>query len=376
MPYLSVVDPTNGSPGSLYGVATQGGGNSAGYVFALVKSGTVYTYQSLYDFCGAADCADGANPIGRLVLDVNGNLYGVTEAGGLSAQQPYGTAFELVPNSDHSHWTRVTLYNFCQQSDCADGLMPVGGLTYAGETTGALYDGTSPLYGVASNYAGGLVFKLTKGKSGWKEAVVRKLCLKSGCVDGDDPTQVLADATGNLVGIAGGGKNHGGVVFRLDASSRYHENVLYAFCHKTNCADGSLPADLGMDASGHIFGVTDQGGENNNGVLFGIDANGYKVLHVFGKHSGDGGEPDTALVTSDGIIYGTTLADNTVNRGGSLFSYDASGYHIVDYFCTLQFCSDGLGPWGLAYDGGSSIFGTTKFGGSNAAGVIYEAPLQ
>jgi hypothetical protein len=319
-------------------------------------------YRVMHWFCSEANCTDGAIPVGRLTIDASGNLYGVTESGGLNSSQPYGTVYELIPNADRSQWTRVTLYNFCQQTNCADGQMPPSGLTYVGATTGQLYDGMSPLYGVATSEGHGLVYKLTRTKNGiWRERVIHEFCRKSGCTDGQYPTEIVADASGNLVGIAGGGRGHGGIVFRLDASNNYHEEVLYSFCHKANCADGSLPVDIGLDSSGQIYGVTDQGGSGNAGVFFAITASGYKAYTNLGS---DGFEPNTVLVTPDAKVYGTT-------RAGLLFSYDSSGIHTISDPC----CSGGYLPFGLAYGGGSALYGTTEFGGAAIAGLIYEQDL-
>jgi hypothetical protein len=360
-PYLSVVDPTPAAAGTLYGVASQIDFGSVGYAFALVKSGSTYAYKTMYRFCSESDCTDGFNPVGRLIVDTSGNLYGVTQSGGLSNSQPYGTVYELIPNADHSQWTHATLYEFCQRAACADGLTPPSGLTYAGATTGQLYDGKSPLYGVAAGNGHGLVYRLTRKKNVWSEKVIHQFCRKSGCPDGDGPTEIVADASGNLIGIAGGGKGHGGIVFRLDAANAYREQVLYSFCHKPSCSDGSIPVDIGLDSSGQIYGVTDQGGSGNAGVFFTIAAGSYKAYTNLGT---DGIEPNTVLVTPDGKVFGTT-------RVGLLFSYDSSGIHTLSDPC----CSGGVQPFGLAYGGGSALFGTTEFGGASGAGLIYEQDL-
>jgi uncharacterized repeat protein (TIGR03803 family) len=363
MPYLSIVDPTVSAAGSLYGVASQSLFGGYGYLFALVKSGNSYTYQTIYQFCSAEHCTDGSNPDGRLIVDLNGNLYGVTLGGGLSDSQPAGTVYELIPNADHSQWTRVTLYNFCQLQNCADGYAPAAGLTYAGAASGQLYDGVSPLYGVAETPDDrGLVYKLTRGKHGvWSEKVIHRFCQKASCSDGILPFRLAADASGNLVGLAHDGKGSKGIVFRLNASNRFHEDELYWFCRKENCSDGSLPSDIGLDAAGRIYGVTYQGGDGNAGVFFTITANGYKAYKKLGS---DGVEPDTVLVTPEGKVYGTA-------NSGLLFSYDDSGVHVISDPC----CSGGVSPHGLAYGGGSSLYGTTEFGGANGAGLVYEQDL-
>ncbi len=71
---------------------TSGGGN--------VGSGTVFeivpTGQEtvLYDFCQQTDCTDGMNPYASLIEDESGNLYGTTRAGGAYG---LGVVFEITP---------------------------------------------------------------------------------------------------------------------------------------------------------------------------------------------------------------------------------------------------------------------------------------
>src|SRR5262249_3090913 len=69
--------------GNLFGVATREGHTTAwGIVYELVKGVSGYSYQELYTFCPSAGCSDGAYPVGQLVIDTSGNLYGATQEGG------------------------------------------------------------------------------------------------------------------------------------------------------------------------------------------------------------------------------------------------------------------------------------------------------
>jgi uncharacterized repeat protein (TIGR03803 family) len=75
------------SSGNLYGTTEEGGAHGYGTVFS-VTAGGVETV--LHSFVGGAD---GAFPLGGLVMDKLGNLYGTTSSGG----HGYGTVFKLVP---------------------------------------------------------------------------------------------------------------------------------------------------------------------------------------------------------------------------------------------------------------------------------------
>ena len=76
--------------GNLYGTTALGGGTGCyegagcGTVFEVTAGGA---YSVLYRFTGGAD---GALPFGGLVLDVQGNFYGTTIAGGVGGCSSYG----------------------------------------------------------------------------------------------------------------------------------------------------------------------------------------------------------------------------------------------------------------------------------------------
>jgi hypothetical protein len=65
--------------------------------------------EVLYDFCkwGAVNCTDGGSPVGSLVIDGSGNLYGVASGGGDCP----GKVFKLAPNGPG--WIETVLKSFC-----------------------------------------------------------------------------------------------------------------------------------------------------------------------------------------------------------------------------------------------------------------------
>jgi uncharacterized repeat protein (TIGR01451 family) len=74
------------SAGNLYGTAAFGGanelisGNGIGVVFKVTIKGQETV---LYNFCSALNCSDGFMPYAGLIQDAEGNLYGTTSAGGI-----------------------------------------------------------------------------------------------------------------------------------------------------------------------------------------------------------------------------------------------------------------------------------------------------
>jgi hypothetical protein len=78
------------SSGNIYGTTIGGGNYGYGTVFELSPGIKRYRVKVLWNFNGA----DGATPLGGLILDNAGNVYGTTWAGGM---QDRGTAFEVTP---------------------------------------------------------------------------------------------------------------------------------------------------------------------------------------------------------------------------------------------------------------------------------------
>jgi uncharacterized repeat protein (TIGR03803 family) len=99
--------------GNYFGVTVGGGSGNAGVVFELSpNSGGGWTEQVIYNFTGYSNFSDGAGPSSAPVFDSKGNLYGVTEGGGVSATTSgAGTVFELTPQSNGT-WTEKVLYSF------------------------------------------------------------------------------------------------------------------------------------------------------------------------------------------------------------------------------------------------------------------------
>jgi uncharacterized protein (TIGR03437 family) len=133
-----------GPDGNLYGTTSAQGPNGNGTVFKITPSGALTTLHSFNGMDGSAPAA--------LILGKDGNFYGTTSAGGSNASstvQP-GTIFEIAPAG-----TLTTLYNFCMMASCADGATGQGiiqatdgnlyGVTSAGGAygTGAVFEFTT-----------------------------------------------------------------------------------------------------------------------------------------------------------------------------------------------------------------------------------------
>ena len=121
-----------GKGGVLYGVANAGGATGNGVVYALTPKSGKYNFSTVYDFCQSANCTDGATPVGDLILDVDGSLYGTTYEGG--THDDNGVIFRLSKSG--GTWTYKVLRNLCAQSTCKDGGNASAGLSYQGANVG------------------------------------------------------------------------------------------------------------------------------------------------------------------------------------------------------------------------------------------------
>jgi len=369
--------------GNLYGTAQHGGKHHNGIVFKLIPNadGTMYTEHILHNFCAKQNCTDGAYPYGNLIMDVEGNLYGTTIYGGSQS----GVVYKMTPGAQG--WSYKVLHTFCD-GNCADGSEPEGGLSYKGQASGALWDGTSPLFGATqyggtgANLGNGVIYEMTTHPLMLYQ-VIRKFSSGSG------PNPVLVDAAGNIFGTTrSGGKYGGGVLYKL-AANNWHETTLHNFCNTANCADGELPEGRPiMDGAGNLFGATDLGGTSayctsNGGTTCGTvfertAAGAFGVLYNFCSlpDCTDGEEPFVGIVMdASGNLFGTTFGGGT-HDGGVVFKLTPDGTDNILYsFCSAgPPCQDGANaatPLVMDADGG--LFGTTNNGGANGDhGTVFE----
>lgn len=114
---------TRDSSGNVYGTTASGGSFNRGTVYRLAPDGTK---TILHSFTGGP--RDGATPVGNLVLDNAGHVYGTTREGGIAG---CGTVFEVSPAGER------ILHSFT----AVEGT-PALGVLHA-DATGNLYGATS-----------------------------------------------------------------------------------------------------------------------------------------------------------------------------------------------------------------------------------------
>ncbi len=375
-----------------------------GIVLATVSTSSAeWKERVLYSFQGGAD---GVVPIGGVVFDKEGNLYGATQQGGGTDCSPMaacGTVYQLVaPAKPGDPWTENVLHTF-QGKQHNDGEFPSGGVI--GDASGNIYgtssyggNGDCVLLGIKGGC--GTVFELsppqTKGGK-WTYTIVYSF---KGGKDGYLPFgDLVFDSTGNLYGATyfGGGKGttcnpyyqYCGTVFRLSPpktkGGKWTEKVLHSFAGGT---DGANPnGGLTLDSKGTIYGTTYAGGNQNCkydasvgcGTAFELHlpnrqtaAWEEKQLHVFtGGH--DGGQPNGGLVFDDsGSLYGTAGGGN-VSGGGIVFRLTMAKGARWNETVLHWFSNNGAGgsDSGVIFDSTGNLYGTTVEG-AQFCGTVFQ----
>ncbi|MGA2905233.1 MAG: choice-of-anchor tandem repeat GloVer-containing protein [Candidatus Korobacteraceae bacterium] len=323
------------------------------------------TYSVLHNFTGGVD---GRNPSAGLTMDAAGNLYGTTcGANCIAGASNAGTVFRLTKNGPFT-----PLYTFRGGND---GAGPAARVIIG--PNGSLYGTT--IYGGGSGCGGsgcGTVFNLRPPPTiqpnilgGWTETVIYRF---QGGSDGANPGfgDLVFDASGNIYGTTqNGGALGEGTVFELTPSgSGWTENVLYTF---GGGSDGAYPeAGVVLGSAGNLYGTTLMGGYGY-GTVFELtpSASGWTetILHNF-QGGSDGSYPMGGV--TQGIYYGTvgTTSQAGTNGGGTVF--------VLNNQMFLYSFPNGdpyfyPGPWSSLVYGPIGYTGTTYSDGAHQYGSVF-----
>jgi uncharacterized repeat protein (TIGR03803 family) len=356
---------TMDAAGNLYGT-TCGAECVAGTgtVFRLSKKSSGWFFTPLYTFQGGND---GAGPAARVIIGLDGSLYGTTYEGGGSGcgGSGCGTVFNLRPPANVSPnmmggWTETVLYRFQGGSD---GAYPALG--------DLIFDQSGKIYGTTQNGGAsneGTVFQLTPSPGGWVENVLHAFALGGG--DGAYPEAgVQIDSAGNLYGTTLWGGY--GTVFELTPSaSGWTETILHYFQGQS---DGANPmGGVTLGGYGGIEVTTSVGGTSGGGTALVI--NNQRLLYSFpgNTYTFPMPGPWSTLVNGPIGASGTTYVDGAHQSGSVFYMSGCDGWSAA----TLHDFTGGLdGAYpivGLLFDANGNIFGTTSYGGGYGYGVVFE----
>ncbi len=376
-------------------------------VTLAVPASAEWKEKVLYSFQGGTN--DGAFPVGGVVFDSQGNLYGVLQDYGPGSCAPIGNECGAVyqlspPTQKGGSWTETLIYEF-QGKGANDGESP---------NSGPLIDGQGNLYGVTA-YGGtgdcvlvgvkagcGTVYELSPPKQkgdAWTETILYSFpTAKQGYVPNGN---LVFDGAGNLYGATMFGGTKGttcdifyggecGVVFELSPpktkGGAWTEKVLHSFAGGT---DGVTPnGSLVLDGKGAVYGTTPMGGNQlcnfgNGKVGCGVAFElippdrkvgpwAEKILHRFTEKP-DGGGPNGGLIfDAKGSLYGTAGGGGRYERGVVFrLSRARSGQWVESVLHDFTGGDGGQGPNGpLRFDSVGSLY-STAIGGAYFSGVVF-----
>lgn len=231
---------------------------------------------------------------------------------------------------------------------------------------GLIMDSDGNLYGTAdqggpSNY--GSVFEIAAGSNS-----ITTLALFSSSTGQYPASDLIMDASGNLYGTTqNGGTRNYGTIFELPAGSS-SITTLASF----NAVVGYRPyGGLIMDGSGNFYGVTLYGGANSDGTLYELPAGSGTITRLASFSSGTGYHPIGDLVMDgDGNLYGTTFYGGA-NGVGTVYTLP-SGASAVTTLASFDSDSGNQPQAGLVRDADGNLYGTTSQGGAHSGGTVFE----
>ena len=377
--------------GNLFGTTEGGGEGDGGTIFELpcenynASAQSCEAYSSTDTVLDSFYGSNGELPVGSLILDSSGNLFGTTAIGGATGN---GTVFELACASYNAsaqscaayNSTDTVLYNFTGFP--ANGANPAAGMFVNLEV-----DGTNPAAGLILDRAGNLFGTTLYGGGLYPDGTVFELPCASyiastqSCerysssdvvIDLADfggvytyATPIL-DGSGNLFGTSFGYLSNQGTVFEVSGAAIASSGgggsttvQTIAFPDPGTQNVGGSPVTMSATASS---GLAVTYTSNSTSVCTVSGDKGTMIAagacSITASQPGNSTYAAATPVTDNFTVNATSLTSG--QAFSTLYSFTASG-------------GDGAGPYaGLVLDGAGNLFGTTFGGGSGGGGAIFK----
>ena len=307
---------TIGADGNLYGTASEGGAKGDGTVFEL--NTTNDHLSALASFNGT----NGANPLGGVIADADGNLYGTASSGG----NGYGTVF-VYDKADHS---LTALASF----DGTNGSNPQYETLYV-DAKGNLYGTTDS--GGANGSTYGTVFEVTDtgfvttyswdaGSGTWNA---------SSAADWNPPNNGTVPSSNSYVtiGTGAGGTVSLGLDQTVNSLAITNKYTLNGNGHSiTTSANASVAAGGALSINNLNVGgtFTVNGRATINGVLTSV---GTITTNAGGKLALSNGTINDSIIAGKGTFQTTlgtngTLRNVTISSGTIYSAIDKATTHL------------------------------------------------
>jgi uncharacterized repeat protein (TIGR03803 family) len=295
---------------------------------------------TIHSFAGGAE---GCTPTGGLSLNAGGALVGLASGCGASGA---GTIFRSSLTG-----TTVVLHTLTAGTEGYNNINCSGPAPVL-RTTDNYLVGTN-CYGGPFNY--GTVWELAPNG---RFTVLHSFY--DTWTDGLYGRDIALAADESIVGVTSqGGIGNNGTIFKIAPDGTY--SILYNFSYQGK--DGNEPQGIAIGPDGGYYGVTYYGGLFNQGVVFQFLNGNYKVLHhVFNSIVREGGNPfSKPMIDSTGAVWGSTY------NSGAIFKVTKAGLYSTMYVFVT---GDGVNPDGALAQAGTSLFASTRYGGTNNLGTI------
>lgn len=333
-----------------------------GTIFSIGMDGSDYQIEYVFS------PADGYDNQGGLCLAPNGKLYGATHYGGL---YDHGTLFSFDPNSGEFEKIFDIDYGdqigptWCTPLLASDGYLYGAGVanmyridpatdevfmlppynvneSLVQAPEGWIY-GAEVYGGFNGSFGDGLIFRYDPTSTQVEELY------EMGPSDGHKPYGKLCLAeNGKLYGVThDGGYNDEGVVYEFDRTTEEHSTVAnFGLVGGAACWAGFISA--GPDL---LLNTTVEGGTYNDGTIcsFRPSTNTLAVVHSFDQNAFPFGG---LLQASNGWIYGMT--NNGGNGSGTIYRFDTTNYE-VDVIFEFPGAMDGHSPNAELIEVGGSV---------------------
>ena len=323
---------------------------------------------------GKCNVNDGADPKGSLTFVATTGLLLGTTSTTTSEGNGFGTIFQIMPGGtgyaiDHFFAGPKDDGNDPQH----DSLTLIGNVLYGTTLIGGQHDN-------------GTIFSIDDDGTNYSPSPLFDFPASASNNTGDQPFSNFLAAGTVLYGMASlgghnGGANGNGVIFSFDTSSDTYTRI-----HSFGGSNGFGPrGPLILDPNGKtVYGMTPVGGSSAAGVVFSfnLSKSKYKVLHNFNcpgsgfpmcVNSSNGATPDHGTLVQNGTtLFGLTTFGGKYGNG-TLFSIHTDGTHfkIVQQFGKPG-TNDGINPYGSLLLNGTTLYGTTRLGGSKGTGTVFQ----
>lgn len=288
--------------GNFYGLTT------TGKIYKAVPG--VFEAQAIYTF---SNPDDGLTPIGRLVEDADGVLYGLCRQGGTGSvfhpSNPFpntnqaGTIFKV--NKDGTGFTKLFDFNFL------DGIRPISLIL---GSDGFLYGNTAE----GGSYNKGVLFRVKT--DGTEYTVINNFLLVTSY---PGARGAISEYDEKLFGLTWSSE-----IYAVDLDGN-NFTVIYDMDNDVP-GESTKPNTL-MFIDDKIYGISSLGGEANNGTIFRLDPDGNNYEDLF-HFNGQNGNPNRNASFDQGrsLVKSTTgellvaISGGGASNSGILFKLNSS----------------------------------------------------